>query len=509
MPARTRRTARSALALAALTAPLVLAGAADASADDPARRGERLARRLVHLSSADGARRTLERLQRIADGNGGTRVAGSEGHRRSAEYVEERARRAGLLVSRHEFDFVFTQTLAEHLRILTPQAEDVPVRAMTYSASTPEGGITAPVAVVPVDDTTGCEAADYTAAFAGKVALIKRGGCTFAAKQAAAADAGAVAAIIYNNLDGELSGTLGDPAAARIPTGGIGKAAGEALAARAAAGPVDVALEIRTHHETRRTWNVIAETRGGDPADTVMVGAHLDSVLDGPGINDNGSGSAGILEVAEHLGHNPVRHKVRFAWWSAEEFGLVGSEAYVDSLPAEERARIRLYLNFDMIGSPNAAQFVFDGDDSDHVGSPAGPAGSAQIERLINGYLDGRRLPHEGTDFTGRSDYGPFIAVGIPAGGTFTGSEILKTQAQAERYGGTAGTAFDPCYHQACDTLANIDEHALDVNIDVIAHAVGTYAWDLSSLTAPLAPEDTRGLAGSGGGRQQAGPATA
>ncbi len=149
-----------------------------------------------------------------------------------------------------------------------------------------------------------------------------------------------------------------------------------------------------------------------------------------------------------------------------------------------------------MIASPNAAQFVFDGDDSDGVGEGPGPEGSAQIERDITAFLDRQGKPHEGTDFDGRSDYGPFVEAGIPAGGTFTGAEGLKTKEQAKRYGGTAGEAYDPCYHSACDDLKNISMKAFDTNIDVIAHAVGTYAHDLSSLGKPVkqkaAPEVQR-----------------
>ncbi|WP_107054309.1 M28 family metallopeptidase [Streptomyces sp. NRRL S-350] len=471
---------------AALAAPLLLAGAGSAAADpDPARRGARLAARLVAAGDAEEAHDTLAALQRIADRNGGTRVAGSKGHDQSAQYVYEQARRAGLKVSKQEFEYTFFDALSQRLDVVSPKAEPVPVVAMTYSVSGPEAGLTAELAAAPVGAATGCAATDYPAgAFTGRIALIRRGGCSFAQKQAAAGAAGAAGAIIYNNTDGDLNGTLGDPTAGKVPTGGITKAAGEALAAEAAAGPVRVTLDIRTRMEPRKTWNVLAETRGGDPADTVMVGAHLDSVPAGPGINDNGSGSAGILEVARHLGTHPVKNKVRFAWWSAEEFGLKGSEAYVNSLSETDRKNIRLYLNFDMIASPNYAQFVYDGSGS--TGGGAGPEGSAQIERDITGYLDGRGLPHDLSAFNGRSDYGPFIDAGIPAGGTDTGAEVIKSPEQAARYGGTAGTAFDACYHKACDDLGNIDMAAFDVNIDVIAHAVGTYAWDLSSLQRPV-----------------------
>ncbi|WP_398900988.1 M28 family metallopeptidase [Streptomyces sp. 1114.5] len=474
------------MTVAALVAPLLLAGAGSAAADpDPARKAARLAARLVEASDAETAHDTLAALQRIADRNGGTRVAGSKGHDQSAQYVYEQARRAGLKVSKQEFEYTFFEARAQRLDVLSPKAESVPVIAMTYSVGGPDAGLTAELAVVPVGATTGCAATDYPAgAFAGRIALIRRGGCSFAQKQAAAAAAGATGALIYNNADGDLNGTLGDPTAGKVPTGGITKAAGEALAAEAATGPVRVTLDIRTFMEPRKTWNIIAETRGGDPDNTVMVGAHLDSVPAGPGINDNGSGSAGILEVAQNLGVHPVKNKVRFAWWSAEEFGLKGSEAYVNSLSEADRKKIRLYLNFDMIASPNYAQFVYNGSGS--AGGGAGPAGSAQIERDITGYLDGLGLPHDPTAFDGRSDYGPFIDAGIPAGGTDTGAEKIKSPEQADRYGGTPGSAYDSCYHKACDDLANIDMDAFDVNIDVIAHAVGTYAWDLSSLQQPV-----------------------
>jgi Zn-dependent M28 family amino/carboxypeptidase len=218
-----------------------------------------------------------------------------------------------------------------------------------------------------------------------------------------------------------------------------------------------------------------------------MLGAHLDSVTAGPGINDNGSGSAGLLEVAQELARSKARpaNKVRFAWWSAEENGLFGSKAYVANLSARARKQIELYLNFDMIASPNYGLFVHDGDDSDSTGAGPGPAGSAQLERDINDFLDRRGTQHEGTDFTGRSDYGPFVAVGIPSGGTFTGAEGTKTAAQAKKFGGTAGVAYDSCYHAECDTLGNIDMTAFGANIGVMAHAVGIYAHDLSSLRKP------------------------
>ncbi|WP_229811425.1 M28 family metallopeptidase [Streptosporangium pseudovulgare] len=231
-------------------------------------------------------------------------------------------------------------------------------------------------------------------------------------------------------------------------------------------------------------YNVIADWPGGDPNDILMVGAHLDSVTAGPGINDNGSGSAAILETALEVSRQslaPSKH-LRFAWWGAEELGLRGSQYYVNNLPSTERSKIKGYLNFDMVGSPNPGYFIYDGDNSDGVGSGPGPAGSAQLEATLAAYFASIGVPTRGTDFDGRSDYGPFIAVGIPAGGTFTGAEGIKSSTQASLWGGTAGAAFDSCYHRSCDTTSNVNDTALNRNADAIAYAV----WTIATATPPV-----------------------
>ncbi|MFJ1647492.1 M28 family metallopeptidase [Streptomyces sp. NPDC088258] len=515
----------SATAPAAATAPPLTPSPASAPSHDPAqeaagdaakdaaRDAARLARELVRDSSAESAHRHLRQFQAIAEASDGNRAAGTPGHERSASYVHDLLEKAGYRVSYRTFDFTHIETLAEKLAVTSPTPRDIAISAMSYTTSTPEGGVTADIAAVPVDATTGCEAADYASGeYTGRIALILRGGCAFAEKQREAGAAGAVGALIYNNVPGPLGGTLGDPAAGVVPTGALSQEDGRALVAEAAKGPVTVGFEIRQSQERRPTRNVVAETRGGRSDRTVMLGAHLDSVGEGPGINDNGSGSAGLLEVALKLArtHERPANKVRFAWWSAEELGLLGSENYVNGLTDEQRSDIALYLNFDMIASPNPAQLVYDGDGSDSEGARPGPAGSAQLEHHINDFLDGRGIPHEGTAFDGRSDYGPFIAVGIPAGGTFTGAEGVKTEAQAQRYGGEPGVAYDRCYHAACDDLSNISMAAFDVNIDVIAHAVGTYAHDLHALKLPAtrtAPRSPVGPAVPAGPAVTAAPA--
>ncbi|MDG9706483.1 M28 family metallopeptidase [Streptomyces sp. DH37] len=213
-------------------------------------------------------------------------------------------------------------------------------------------------------------------------------------------------------------------------------------------------------------YNLIADWPGGDTGSVVMLGAHLDSVSSGAGINDNGSGSAAVLETAlavARAGYQPDKH-LRFAWWGAEELGLVGSKHYVNNLSSTERSRIDGYLNFDMVGSPNAGYFVYDDD----------PA----IEKVFKDWFASRGVPTEiETEGDGRSDHASFKNAGIPVGGLFTGAGRIKTSAQAQKWGGTAGQAFDRCYHSSCDTTSNINDTALDRNSDAAAHAV----WTLSS----------------------------
>ncbi|MFF0591119.1 M28 family metallopeptidase [Streptomyces sp. NPDC003781] len=215
----------------------------------------------------------------------------------------------------------------------------------------------------------------------------------------------------------------------------------------------------------RTGYNLIADWPGGDANQVVMAGSHLDSVTSGPGINDNGSGSSAVLETAlavARSGYQPAKH-LRFAWWGAEELGLVGSRYYVNSLGSAERAKISGYLNFDMIGSPNPGYFVYDDDPT--------------IEKTFKDYFAGLGISTEiETEGDGRSDHAPFKNAGVPVGGLFSGADYRKTSAQAAKWGGTVGQPFDRCYHSSCDTTANINDTALDRNSDAIAYAV----WELS-----------------------------
>ncbi|WP_277751122.1 M28 family peptidase [Streptomyces hoynatensis] len=466
-------TVISALLLATVTTltsptPLPQAPAPGAA---PAPAGH-LERALVAATTAEGATRHLAALQRIADGAGGSRAAGTPGHERSARYAGRLLEAAGYDVTYQRFDFDHREPVAERLTQLTPRERALPIRLMTYTASTPEGGVEAPLA----DAGDGCESGDFPeGAFRGRIALIERGECTFARKAANAAAAGAVGAVVRNNVPGALSGTLDADSPAGIPVGGIGQEDGAELHQALADGSeVRVRLELRERSERRTTTNVLADSPGGDPSRTVLVGAHLDSVPEGPGINDNGSGAAGVLETALRLAAvDPAgRHgnRVRFALWSAEEEGLLGSKHYVAGLSAAERSDVALYLNFDMIGSPNHGIFVYAADPD------ADPARSAAVSEDLTAFLRARGDSPAPARFDGRSDYAPFLAAGIPAGGAYTGAEGIKTEAQAEAWGGTPGAPFDPCYHAACDDHGNIGAEALEAGVKLIAHAVGSYA---------------------------------
>jgi Zn-dependent M28 family amino/carboxypeptidase len=425
-------------------------------------------------------------FQRIANQNGGTRASGTPGYDASADYVAGRLRAAGYTVTEQEFTFPFYQELSPAvLEQVTPTATTYETGTFDYSGS---GDITGPV--VPIDlvipatpepsSTSGCEPADFPAPPADPaVAVIQRGTCTFGQKAANAQAAGYDAVIIFNEgnpgREELFIGTLGEPFT--IPVVGLSYADAVAIDAQLDQGQtVTVHVVTSTLSEPRITRNIIADSPTGSADRVVVVGAHLDSVIAGPGINDNGSGSSTILEIAEEMAELGIknRQQVRFAFWGAEELNLLGSEHYVNTLSNAELGTIKANLNFDMLDSPNYVRFVYDGDGSDTP--TAGPPGSAQIEDIFNQYFASQGLATEPTAFDGRSDYGPFIAVGIPAGGLVSGAEGEKTAEEAAIYGGTAGEPYDSCYHQACDTTNNLSTKALNELGDGAAHAVMTLA---------------------------------
>ncbi|GAA4231568.1 aminopeptidase Y [Streptosporangium album] len=436
----------------------------------------------------------LERFQQIADANGGTRAVGTPGYDASLAYVKDKLSRAGYKVSTTDVEFPvkWEEFSPSVLQQVTPEARTYANPADFVTVVSSSGGdVTAQVqvvdAVIPVPatpntSTAGCEAADFAGFVPGRIALIQRGTCPFVDKATNAKAAGAAGVIFFN--EGQPGRT--DPLVFDIREWRFGfpiVIASTAVGLDLADTPgTTVRLKVDAATTVGRSRNLIADSRWGDRDEVVMAGAHLDSVTEGPGINDNGSGSAAILETALKLAHLPTKNKVRFAFWSAEELGLLGSDQYVAGLSQAERDKIRLYLNFDMVASPNDVTFLYDGDDSDAEGAGAGPAGSAAIEKLLEKFYGRRGLGFKGTDFDGRSDYGAFIANGIPAGGIFTGAERIKTAEEAARFGGTADAPYDACYHAACDTIANVNDAALDRNSRAIGYATAFYAYDLSGI---------------------------
>jgi Zn-dependent M28 family amino/carboxypeptidase len=438
----------------------------------------------------------LEAFQAIADANGGTRAAATPGYVASADYVADRLRDAGYRVREQHFEFNYFEELSPP--VLDPTAPDRPAYStpedfvsMTYSGT---GDVTRPVVatndvLIPPPpesgSTSGCEPEDFPAAVAGNIALIQRGTCTFEQKAATAQAAGAVGVIIFNEgQEGRtetLAGTLGRPF--DIPVVGTSFEVGRELYQLSRApGGLTVRLATETLNEVRETSNVLADSPWGNARRTVVLGAHLDSVLEGPGINDNGSGTGTLLEIAEELDELDARTRnhIRFAFWGAEEAGLFGSQFYVDSLSARQVRNIEAYLNFDMVGSPNYVRFVFDGNGSDT--GIKGPQGSGLIERIFNRFYERHGLETDPTALDGRSDYVAFAAVGIPVGGMFSGAEGIKTEEQAEVYGGQAGVAYDPCYHEACDTIDNVNRRAINQFSNGTAHAL----WMLATRIHPL-----------------------
>ena len=512
----------AALLLAAFVVPGQVANAGGSHSQSCDRRTNDTYEKLLECMTLAGVHEHQTELQAIADANDdpffpGTRAAGTEGYANSVEYVKGLLEDAGYRVTLDpvEFEFNFPAVL----RQTAPTAATYPSGVFSGSGSGTVEGQVIPVDInltPPRASSSGCEPADFAAADwsgAADVALVQRGTCNFGTKARNAQTAGAEAVVIFNqgntpDREGLIVADAtslddGTVVSHDIPVVGASFADGAALAAPGSAAFVEVRPP-----EVRTDYNVLAEKRGRNNSNVVMAGAHLDSVTEGPGINDNGSGSSALLETALLMDGVRPQNTLRFAWWAAEEIGLVGSTDYVEGLSQAERDRIALYLNYDMVGSSNYIFMALDSDESTFP-APDGvpiPAGSTAIEDLFESYYTMVGEPYEDAVFSGRSDYQAFIANGIPSGGLFTGAEVVKTEEQAIIWGGFTGEQFDPCYHEVCDTLGNHDRRALEVNSDLIAFAQLTYAFSTESvngvrgqrvpgdrvrLPAPAGPEGT------------------
>ncbi|KAI1526793.1 leupeptin-inactivating enzyme 1 precursor [Pyrenophora tritici-repentis] len=413
-----------------------------------------------------------EILQEIAYSTPGkNRVIGSQGHEDTVEYIK------GQLEAFPDYYNVYTQDVPLNIGTnATLMANNKTIEAFAVTLA-PGGNVTGPLVAIP---NLGCEEADFPESLAGCVALIKRGTCSYGEKVEIAAAKGAVGVVAWNNAEGTLEGyslQVLFPKGEVVPTAGITMGQGEALLAQIQAG-VNITVDMMTDAKIYNTRNVIAETKAGDHDNVIHVSGHSDSVTAGPGINDNGSGSMSILEIAIQLTNFTVNNAVRFSWWTAEEAGLLGSEYYVHELPQDERDKIRLMLDYDMMASPNFAIQIYDGDGS--AFNLTGPSGSAEAEHEVAAYFDSIGLNHTEIEFDGRSDYGPFLEAGIAAGGIAGGAEGIKTEEEAEMFGGGAGVPYDVNYHEDGDTVNNLNLDAWIEFTRAIAHMTATYAvsWD-------------------------------
>ncbi len=434
----------------------------------------------------------LRRLEAITVDSGGTRAAGTPGYDAAASFVADTLRSLGYEVTLDEIVApLFAETVPGTLDIASPRGpifeggDDF--RAMLLS---PSGDVTAQVFALDFDPAappgsvtgSGCDATDWTAVPPGRIVLVQPDHCLMRDVVVNAQQSGAVA-VVRSTPAWEsghvLRPTLLDPTGLTIPAVGATHQVGLALNDAAEEG-YEVHLAISTSLVNRPMASVIADTPGGDPDHVVMLGGHLDSVIDGPGINDNGSGTMTVLEIARRLaalsdagGPSPA-WKVRVAFWAAEELGLWGSFRYLGNLSAADAARIAAYLNFDMLGSINGVREVYHYADS---------ASSAPVEQLLIAALDGEGLTWSSFG-GGSSDDLPFAQAGIPAGGLFSGHNTAKNEDQVAEFGGTLGASLDPCYHLACDTFANIDPEWL---ADLARAAAWTTGY-LASGEASLAP---------------------
>jgi Zn-dependent M28 family amino/carboxypeptidase len=435
-----RRAAAAAVAAAALLVP----------AAAPARPSPGQVMRAVTVKRMD---RHLLALQRIADRHGGNRTAGSAGYRASVAYVARRLRAWGYRPRIQPLSFeqavvVQPATVAR----LTP-AGPVDLPAGDIGNASP-GDVTAPAIAVDVNlvgdraSTSGCEPADFAGFPAGAIALLQRGTCTITQKVDNAAAAGAAAVLLFNQ--GDAPDRTGPPeliadAPTKVPIAGLPFATGAGLALAEAT--VHVVVSTRT--QTVHTSNVIAQTRGTTRR-VIALGAHLDSVAAGPGINDDGTGVAFLLELAHqaHRLHLRPARALRFGFWGAEEEGLYGSKAYVASLAKPQRAAIAAYLNFDMLGSPNGVRYVYDTNR---------PPGSTRLEHLFLDWFRARGLTTRLTEAGDRSDHAAFAEAGIPVSGLFSGAEEIKTERDRRDFGGVVAVANDPNYHTVHDRFSNVD----------------------------------------------------
>jgi len=495
------------------------AGAALSTACD--KRVNNTPEKLVACIQTDDLWRHMEAFQKIADDNPGpdgmpSRNSGEPGYKASADYVARLMKEAGydVTIQTYTFDYFAYQGV--------PSMSEVSPTAHNYELTTefnpgqsigtttadiqPVGGTVLP----PTGgSTSGCAPSDFTGFQAGRIALIQRGTCTFAVKVQNAQDAGASGVIVFNEgntpaRSGVFSGSLGD--VPTIPVAFTSFAIGNALynqyqqaVANSTALP-RMTLDFRGIHDPNRDdYNVIAESRGGDPDHVLVVDAHLDAIY-GAGMLDNASGSATILDIAQKMKNVNPRNKLRFIWFGGEELGLLGSHYYVDNLSPTELSRIRYDLDADVTATPNYIIGVLDPAGVDLFGGTVSTQFPQQVyapsqvarDQLID-YFDSVGLQHQLFSPVG-TDAFSFNEAGVPASGVLTGQDCCKSQEQVDLFGGYTGNfegnipSFDGgCVDNPfrwCDNLDNNDKNIMTVVSKAFADATVRMAFDTSVIWA-------------------------
>ncbi|KAH6679978.1 peptidase family M28 [Plectosphaerella plurivora] len=398
-----------------------------------------------------------------------TRVIGSDGHWGTLSYIYSSLAKLGdyYTLSNQTFPAVSGNVFESRLVL----GNEVPLTAAPMSLTPPTKNKEPVHGQLVLVANDGCHEEDYPSEVSGNVAFILRGTCPFGTKSQLAGKAGAVAAVVYNYESETVHGTLGTPTPEHVATFGLGGDDAAPFLKQLKNGEsVPVIAYIDAVVDTIATTNIIAQTIEGDPENCVMLGGHSDSVAEGPGINDDGSGSLSLLEIAKQLTKFRVNNCVRFAWWAGEEEGLLGSDYYAAALSTEENLKIRLFMDYDMLGSPNYAYQIYNATNAEN------PTGSEELRDLYVDWYKAHDLPYTFIPFDGRSDYDGFIRAGIPAGGIATGAEGIKTKHEEKLFGGKAGDWYDPCYHQLCDDVGNVNVTAWEINTKLVAHSVAQYA---------------------------------
>ncbi|MET1231812.1 MAG: M20/M25/M40 family metallo-hydrolase [Candidatus Limnocylindrales bacterium] len=413
------------------------------------------ARAATDVITEDGLRSHLIMLADVTDAATGYRSVGSPGYDAATDLVADALRGLGWSVTDDAFDAPTFADDGESVLEAGGRTYGVDdVRPLIFA---PPGAVSGPVVAIDwrpgASDRTGrgCQAADYGDLPQGAIVLVRSGPC-FRRDQviaAQAAGAGGFVAGYGSAPSGSVPrSTLIDPGGLEIPAIAASGLVADALAALSEAGGT---ARITTTGRTTETptRSIIAELAGSEPGSVVMLGAHLDSVIDGPGINDDGSGVAALLAIARALRETRPRATVRLAFWSGEELGLLGSSHYVAGLTDAERTEIVAYLNADMVGSPNGFAGVYD--------EASAPDGAKAITALLSAAVERAGARPVPVDLAGVSDHLPFGRAGIATGGLFSGASEKVDATQAASHDATAGQPADGCYHRPCDDLTNVD----------------------------------------------------